>query len=83
MVMKIQQEQEIQDPRNHSRETIEILRGLLAGGARVEADPKRPNFYELEHGSEVFYIHVSPVTGGILLLATWSNEPAGATTQAA
>ncbi len=81
--MHLRKEQEIEDPRNHSRETIETLRALLAGGARVLADPKRPNFYELEHGSEVFYIHLSPVSGNILLLATWSNDVAGATSQAA
>jgi len=83
MVMRLKHEQEIEDARNHSPETIDTLRALLAGGARVLADPKRPNFYELEHGSEVFYIHLSPVSGNILLLATWSNEVAGITSQAA
>ncbi len=81
--MHLRQEQEIEDPRNHSRETIDTLRAILASGARVLADPKRPNFYELEHGSEVFYIHLSPVSGNILLLATWSNDVAGANAQAA
>ncbi len=81
--MHLSHEQEIEDPRNHSRETIETLRALLASGARVLADPKRPNFYELEHGSEVFYIHLSPVSGNILLLATWSNDVVGAVSQAA
>lgn len=75
MVMRIEEELlNIRDVRNHPEETISTLRQLLASGARVVADPKRPNFYELEHGSEVFYIHVSPATGQILLLATWSNE---------
>lgn len=81
--MRLRHEQEIEDPRNHSQETFDTLRALLASGARVLADPKRPNFYELEHGSEVFYIHLSPVSGNILLLATWSNEAAGVTSQAA
>jgi hypothetical protein len=81
--MHLSHEQEIENPRNHSRETIETLRALLASGARVLADPKRPNFYELEHGSEVFYIHLSPVSGNILLLATWLNDVVGAVSQAA
>ncbi|MGH9704990.1 MAG: hypothetical protein ACRD4K_16565 [Candidatus Acidiferrales bacterium] len=81
--MRLTHEPEIEDARSHSPETIDTLRALLAGGARVLADPKRPNFYELEHGSEVFYIHLSPVSGNILLLATWSNEVAGITSQAA
>jgi hypothetical protein len=74
MVMHFEQEPNIRDLRNHPAETLETLRRLLAGGVRVEADPKRPDFYELQHGPEVFYIYVSPVTGQILLLATWSNE---------
>jgi hypothetical protein len=71
MVMKIEEALQIENPRNHSAERVETLRQLLAGGARVEADPKRPNFYEVESGSDVYYIHISPVTGKILLLAAW------------
>lgn len=71
MVMKIEDELQIENPRNHSAESVETLRQLLAGGARVEADPKRPDFYEVESQSDVYYIHISPVTGKILLLASW------------
>ncbi|HXT86764.1 MAG TPA: hypothetical protein VN745_07060 [Verrucomicrobiae bacterium] len=76
MVMKLENELLIEDPRNHSRECVETLRRLLAGGARVEADPKRSDFYEVESGSDVYYIHISPVSGKILLLATWAKESA-------
>lgn len=75
MVMKLENELLIEDPRNHSIECVETLRRLLAGGARVEADPKRSDFYEVESGSDVYYIHISPVSGKILLLATWAKEP--------
>jgi len=78
MVMHFEQEPNIRDLRNHPPETLETLRRLLASGARVEADPKRPNFYELQHGPEVFYIYLSPVTGQILLLATWTSEDSAA-----
>lgn len=71
MVMKIEDELKIENPRNHSAESVETLRQLLAGGARVEADPKRPDFYEVESNSDVYYIHISPITGKILLLAAW------------
>jgi hypothetical protein len=64
----------IQDPRNHPEETIRALRGLLSSGAIVIPDPKRKSFYEVKSGSLVYYIHISPVSGNILLLATW---PAG------
>ena len=75
MVMRVEEEVlDIRDIRNHPAKTIDTLRQLLASGAHLAADPKRPNFYELEHGPEVFYIYVTPGTGQILLLATWSNE---------
>jgi hypothetical protein len=75
MVMRVEEEAlDIRDIRNHPAEAIDTLRHLLASGAHVAADPKRPNFYELAHGPEVFYIYVTPGTGQILLLATWSNE---------
>ncbi|HEV3254900.1 MAG TPA: hypothetical protein VG033_10855 [Candidatus Acidoferrales bacterium] len=78
MVMRFKEELIIEDPRKHPAETVETLRKLLASGSRVAADPKRPDFYELEHGGEVYYIHVSPVTGKILLLATWTSDRAAA-----
>ena len=74
MVMKIEDELLIENPRNHSAERVETLRQLLAGGARVEADPKRPDFYEVESRSDIYYIHISPKTGKILLLAAWPKH---------
>jgi hypothetical protein len=70
---------QIEDLGNHSTETLAALRGLLARGASTIADPKRNGFYEIESELVVYYIHVSPVTGKVLLLATWQNEtvPAG------
>ena len=70
---------QIEDLGNHSRQAVADLRCLLASGASKVADPKRHNFYEVESDSLIYYIHESPVTGKILLLATWQNEnvPAG------
>jgi hypothetical protein len=65
---------QIEDLGNHPAQTIGALRSLLAGGASAIADPKRSGFYEVESDSVIYYIHVSPVTGKILLLATWQNE---------
>lgn len=80
MVMRCERDLEIEDLRNHPVRMVTILRKLLAGGARVEQDPKRPGFYEVESAAMVYYIHVSPVTGKILLLAMWPSqgEAAGA-----
>lgn len=74
MVMKLDHELYIEDPKHHSFERVEILRQLLAGGARVEADPKRSDFFEVESGSDIYYIHISPITGKILLLAAWPKD---------
>jgi hypothetical protein len=73
----------IADPRSHSEETLQRLQRLLASGAAGKPDPKRPDFHEVESGSEVFYLHVSPLTGTITLLATWSKEEAPALPDAA
>ncbi|MGB6525316.1 MAG: hypothetical protein WA758_06220 [Candidatus Acidiferrales bacterium] len=72
--MRFEQTMNIEDPRHHSQERIEVLRQLLAGGARVEPDPKRPDFYEVESGSDIYYIHISPISGKILLLAAWPKD---------
>jgi hypothetical protein len=74
MVMALEREFQIEDLRNHPAETVNILRDLLLRGAKATPDPKRADFYELEHGSTIYYIHVSAVTGKILLLATWPSE---------
>jgi hypothetical protein len=79
MVANLRGNIQIEDVGNHPARTVTDLRCLLAGGASTTADPKRRDFYEIESDSTVYYIHVSPVSGKILLLATWQNEniPAG------
>ena len=65
----------IEDPRGHSPETVGRLREALVSEAPVNPDARRPNFFEVEAGDQVFYIHISPLTQGITLLATWAREP--------
>jgi hypothetical protein len=65
----------IEDPRGHSPETVRRLRQALASGAAAVPDARRPGFFEIQSDDQVFYIHVSPVTQQITLLATWSSEP--------
>ena len=64
----------IENVRNHSAETVEKLRKLLAAGAPAQADPRRKNFFELENCNEVFYIHVDQATSRVYLLATWEKD---------
>jgi len=74
MVLRLAQRPIIEDLRNHSAETVENLRELLASGAPAHPDPHRAGFYEVQNHSQVFYIHVSPVNGKVLLLATWRKD---------
>ena len=73
--MTVENSFEIKDLRNHSPETLETLRGLLASGTGVHPDVKRPHFFELEGDTCVFYVYVSPVDGSVALLATWPRTP--------
>lgn len=66
----------IEDPRKHSPETVEALRRLLESDAAAQPDPKRPDFFELNNGAMTFYIHISPISGRVLLLAAWPSQPA-------
>ena len=65
----------IEDPRGHSPETVARLRQALACGAPAIPEARRPGFFEVHADEHVFYIHISPVTQRITLLATWSCEP--------
>ena len=68
-------EPKIEDPRGHSPETVLRLRQALACGAPAAPDARRPGFFEIQADDKVFYIHVSPATQKITLLATWAHEP--------
>ena len=65
----------IDDPRGHSPETLRRLREAIASGAPATPDARRLGFFEIQSDDQVFYIHVSPATQKITLLATWSPEP--------
>ena len=66
----------IEDPRRHSPEIVEALRGALASGAPAIPEARRPGFFEIYAQDQVFYIHFSRATKRITLLATWSCEAA-------
>lgn len=76
-------EMQIEDLRNHPHEAIVTLKRLLSSDAKITADPKRFDFYEVESGSLVYYIYAPPATDKIILLATWPNESALAACSAA
>ncbi len=78
MVLRLNHSPEIEDLRKHPSETVDKLRELLASGAPARPDPRRAGFYEVENHSQVFYIHISPVNGKVLLLATWTKNEGAA-----
>ena len=69
MILRLNGHPTIENLRNYPAETVAKLRGLLAVGAKARSDPRRKDFYDLETGSQVFYIHLCP-NGKVLLLAT-------------
>ncbi|MGH9679247.1 MAG: hypothetical protein ACRD4Y_04795 [Candidatus Acidiferrales bacterium] len=65
----------IENPRQYSIHAVEDLRHLLLSGSQAERDPRRENFYNLEGEKSAFYIHISPFTGTVTLLARWGRHP--------
>jgi hypothetical protein len=74
MILKLNGSFRIDNLRRYPSATVETLRNLLAAGVIAAADPRRKDFYDLEAGDHVFYIHLSP-TGTVLLLACWHKAP--------
>jgi hypothetical protein len=73
-MLKFNQGVTVENPRAYEAGAIEHLRYLLEVGSSAQRDPRRENFYEVDGGSEIFYIHVSPVSGNIVLLAKWIRQ---------
>jgi hypothetical protein len=73
-MLKFNQGVKVENPRAYDAGAVDHLRYLLDVGSPAERDPKRENFYEIGSDSEIFYIHVSPVSGNIVLLAKWIRQ---------
>jgi hypothetical protein len=58
---------------NYPVEIIRELEELLLSGGSALPDPKRKGFYDLEGYERTFFIHISSVTGRVVLLATWQK----------
>lgn len=64
----------IENLRHYPAELVEQLHRLLTQGAEAQPDRRRKGFYDLDSGTRVFFIHISPVSGNVMLLASWPNE---------
>lgn len=80
MVATSRRECRIEDTRKHPEQVVERLHNLLTSGVQATPDPKRPGFYEINDGSQTFYIYDAAGSGKILLLATWPAEASRAAT---
>jgi hypothetical protein len=83
MVLRMNEQARIEDPRNYGDEVVTELHNLLTAGGPAQADPRRENFYDLEGDDHTFYIHVSPINGDVVLLAKWLSTPKEACTTTA
>ena len=50
-----------------------LFRVSLDSGAPARPDPKRPDFFEIEDDTHVFYVHVFKAGGKVTLLAVWDR----------
>ncbi len=64
----------IEDLGKHSSELIECLRQLLVTGAEAQPDPRRAQFYDVHNCTRTYFIHISPVSGKVMLIATWADD---------
>ena len=80
MLLRLNEKPVVENLRNYPLTLVQRLADLLAAGVPAEPDPRRKAFYDVLDGDRVFFIHISPVSGKVLLLATWLAEkvPAGA-----
>ena len=77
MLLRRNAQARIENPRNYSSPIVAELQNLLKSGGEATSDPKRLNFYEIENEDSIFYVHVSPISGNVVLLAKWSTKSSG------
>jgi hypothetical protein len=64
----------IENPREYEASAVEHLQQLLEADSPAQIDPSRENFYEIEGVNETYYIHLSPITGNVVLMAKWLRQ---------
>ncbi len=75
MVLRMTNTATIENPRGYADHTVRDLQHVLTDGAEAQRDPLREHFYQIEGNKGTFYIHISPVTGNVILLAKWLRRP--------
>jgi hypothetical protein len=76
MFLRISDGLSIDNLNNYPVEVVSQLEKLLASGVEARLDPNRKNFYDVKDLGRGFFIHASPRSGNVMLLATWPMEVA-------
>jgi hypothetical protein len=76
VLLRFSQTPMIDNLRNYPEHLVSRLGALLRDGAVAQPDPRRKGFYDVADGDRVFFIHVSPISGRVWLLASWAVEEA-------
>ena len=72
--VRVREGAQIENPRRYESDVVDNLLRLLQNGAPAQRDPQREHFYEIDADDETFYIHVSPISGNVVLLAKWIRQ---------
>jgi hypothetical protein len=76
MLIRLNHKPAIDNIHKYPQSIVDRLSTLLTHGALGDADPRRKGFYDVTDGDRTFFIHISPVSGKVFLLASWQVEPA-------
>jgi hypothetical protein len=71
MILQIDQQTKIENPRNYLPSIVERVKESLVSGVDACPDTKRKDFYNVEIVGHVYFIHLSPRNGKVMLLARW------------
>ena len=69
MILRMEDPPTIHNLRNYPAEVVDQLGKLLVEGVAARQDPRRNNFYDLDHAAHTFFVHVCPSSGKVILLA--------------
>jgi len=72
--LRLKEKPFVEDVHNYGASLVQRLSDLLVAGASARADARRKGFYDVTDGERVYFIHISPVSGKVFLLATWLEE---------
>lgn len=68
----------IENARLYPAEIVDELRTALSKGTKLQADGARKHFYDVDYAGRTFFIHISPASGSVTLIATWVRERSSA-----